>query len=256
VPFALYGGTAAKSLLEFLPADLNLRRIVFMKLAKWLALLILVGSHSQATTLIATGDVFLENGSANQGGDSTLKVNPSFGVLTSLIQFDLTAFAGQTVTGPGTLTLTVHGGPGNIEGGTIALHAMLIPWSEFIVTFANLGGTPGAQAGVDFDSLILATFGGSVGSGNPQVNFTVPASVIQGWINNSSSNFGFILEPNTATQINFDFLSREGGAAPTLTFESVAAPPSGVPEPSTAWLAICGFGTFAAVLVKRSSRAK
>jgi len=68
-----------------LPVGLILRRIVFMKLAKWFALLILVGSHSQATTLIATGDVFLENGSANQGGDATLKVNPSFGGLTSLI---------------------------------------------------------------------------------------------------------------------------------------------------------------------------
>jgi len=128
---------------------------------------------------------------------------------------------------------------------------MLIPWSEFTVTFANLGGTPGAQAGVDFDSVILATFGESVGSGSPQVNFTVPASVIQGWINNPSSNFGFILEPNTVTQINFDFLSREGGAAPILTF-SATAPPSDVPEPSTGWLAICGLGTLAALRVRRS----
>jgi len=218
-----------------------------MKLAGWFAFVMLFGFQSRATTLITTGDVFLESGSLNQGGDGTLKVNPSFGVLTSLIQFDLSAFVGQTVTGPGTFTVSVHGGPGPIAAGSIALHRMLIPWNEGTATFANLGVTPGAQAGVDFEASILSTFGGSVGSGNPPVNFTVDASVIQSWIDNPGTNFGFILEPNTVTSIGFDFLSREGGAAPTLTFNSVFTS-SNAPEPATAWFAISGLGM---ILVRR-----
>jgi len=220
-----------------------------MKRVGLFAFVILLGFQSQAATILTTGDVGLENGSPNQGGDTVLRVNPSFGVLTSLIQFDLSAFAGQTVTGSGTLTLTGHA-QGAIEGGSIALHSMLHAWSESVATFANLGATPGAQAGEDFDPLILSTFTGAVLTGQP-VNFTVPGSVIQAWIDNSGANFGFILEPNTATSVGTDFLSREGGAPPTLTFTSVAAP-SGVPEPVTAWLAICGLGMVALQRLRRS----
>ena len=195
-----------------------------MKRVGLFAFFILYGLQSQAATIVTTGDVGLENGSANLGGDTVLRVNPSFGVLTSLIQFDLTAFAGQTVTGDGTLTLTGHAA-GSIEGGSIALHRMLIFWNETTATFANLGGTPGAQAGADFDPFILSTLSGAVGSGQ-SVTFTVLASVIQSWIDNPGTNFGFILEPNTATSVGTDFSSREGGAPPTLTFNSITVPPS------------------------------
>src|SRR5262249_8401670 len=197
---------------------------------------------------VRTGDVDLWSGLPNQGGDATLKVNPSFGVLTSLIQFDLSAFAGQTVTGDGTLTI-IGNTPGSIGGGSIALHRMLHAWSEGTATFANLGPTAGAQAGEDFDPLILSTLTGAVGSGQP-VSFTVLASVIQDWIDNPGTNFGFILEPKPATSVGTDFLSREGGAPPTLTFPSVASP-SGAPEPVAAWLAICGLGTIALQRLRR-----
>ena len=213
------------------------------------AFVILLGFQSQAATILTTGDVELANGSQNLGGETILRVNPSFGVLTSLIQFDLSAFAGQTVTGDGTLTLIGHA-QGSIEGGEIALHRMLHAWSEFSATFDNLGGIGGAQAGEDFDPIILSTLTGAVLTGQP-VNFTVLGSVIQAWIDNPATNFGFILEPNTATAVGTDFLSREGGGAPTLTFTSVAAP-TGAPEPVTAWLAICGLGMMAIRRLRRS----
>ncbi len=225
------------------------RRDVSMRRIGLFAFVILLGFQSQAATILTTGDVGLENGSPNQGGDTVLRVNPSFGVLTSLIQFDLSAFAGQTVTGNGTLTLTGHA-QGAIQGGDIALHRMLHAWSESVATFANLGVTAGAQAGEDFDPLILSTLTGAVFSGQP-VNFTVLASVIQAWIDNPGTNFGFILEPNTATSVGTDFLSREGGGAPTLTFTSVAAP-SGVPEPATALLAISSLGMMTFLRRRRS----
>src|SRR5215471_14108382 len=68
------------------PAVLQ-RRYVSMKRAGLFAFLILVGFQSKAATVLTTGDVGLANGSPNLGGDTVLRVNPSFGVLTSLIQF-------------------------------------------------------------------------------------------------------------------------------------------------------------------------
>src|SRR5262249_25496567 len=97
--------------------------------------------------------------------------------------------------------------------------------------------------------LILSTFGGSTGCCNLPVDFTVPSSVIQGWIDNPGTNFGFILEPNTITSIGWDFFSREGGAPPSLTFNSVA---TNAPEPVTVWLAICGLGMIACQRLRRS----
>jgi hypothetical protein len=225
---------------------------VSMNRAGWLAFVLLIGFQAQAATVLTTGDVWLGNGSSNQGGDGTLKVNPSFGVLTSLIQFDLSAFAGQTVTGPGTFTVFGNGGPGVFGGGSIALHTMLHSWSEGLATFGNLGPTPGAQAGEDFDPLILSTSGGVIGCCNLPVTFTVDASVIQAWIDSPGNNFGFILEPNTATSAGIDFLSREGGAPPTLTFNAIT-PPTNAPEPVTAWLAICGPGLIALHRLRRRS---
>ena len=221
-----------------------------MKRAGLFTFVILLGFQSQAATILTTGDVGLENNSPNLGGDTVLRVNPSFGGLTSLIQFDLSAFAGQTVTGAGTLTLIGHA-TGSIDGGIIALHVMLHTWNEGTATFGNLGATQGAQPGDDFDPLILSTLTGIVISGQA-VNFTVPAAVIQSWIDNPGTNFGFILEPNTATSVGTDFLSREGGGPPALTFNSLITAPSGVPEPATASLAICGLAIIALQRLRRS----
>ncbi|HJZ98110.1 MAG TPA: hypothetical protein VKE70_16485, partial [Candidatus Solibacter sp.] len=73
-----------------------------MKRTALFAFVILLGFQSQAATILTTGDVYLENGTGNHGGEAVILANPSFGVITSLIQFDLSAFAGQTVTGNGT----------------------------------------------------------------------------------------------------------------------------------------------------------
>lgn len=152
-----------------------------------------------------------------------------------LVQFDLTGFTGQTVTGPATFEFWLTDGAPTGLTRPVSVHVVLQPWNEATESFQSFG---------DPLDLNPARIGPAVAtvpvtySGNPDqgfVSWSLPADLVQGWIDDPSANFGLLIR-NTATEPGTDLLfqSREGAHPPQLTFDAVV-----VPEPA-GWGALAG----------------
>lgn len=161
----------------------------------------------------------------------------------ALIQFDMTPFQNQTVTGNATLTL--HCGPNFgqacINDGVLNVFRTLSPWLEATATFNNFGATPGFTPNEDYDPTVLSVFVGSVADGQFFTFLNIPGSVLQGWIDNPSSNQGFLLTGDNNSNINVPVASRENAQmfAPLLTFNTQAST-APAPEPGTLGLLLPG----------------
>jgi hypothetical protein len=180
-----------------------------------------------------------------------------------LLQFNLSSFAGETVTSNATLTLQFNGY--NDQGGlyphsgdNVQLLALGSAVNFSTITYAGfLSG--GDAVRTDLES--LTAIGGlqsyNFGAGATQnMTFTIPETVVQSWINSPATNFGFVLfrapEPGSggvfADNAGMDFSSSNGAQGPTLSF-------SAVPEPST-YAAIVGAMMLVGVACFRRKAAK
>ncbi|MFN0069503.1 MAG: DNRLRE domain-containing protein [Limisphaerales bacterium] len=152
-----------------------------------------------------------------------------------LVRFDLSAFTGQTLTGPATFEFWLTEGAPTGLTSPVSVHAILRPWDEATETLQTFGGpldiNPG-RVGPAVDT-VPVTYSGTADQGF--VSWSLPADLVQGWIDDPSSNFGLLIR-NTATGPGTDLLfqSREGTHPPQLTFDMVV-----VPEPAE-WGALAG----------------
>ncbi len=140
-----------------------------------------------------------------------------------VFRFDLSAYAGATVTGSGTITLTsITNVTGSLE---YVLYPALVPWSEAAASWNSFGGFPSSS----FFTVSAAT-GTLVGGTGSQVTFTISQSMLQSWIDSPGTNYGVLMHGTTnwTSSNGFSdrqFVSREGGTgAPTLTFATSDAP--------------------------------
>jgi PEP-CTERM putative exosortase interaction domain len=188
-----------------------------------------------AQTLVASEDTFitthpeLSGENSNHGPDTFLYMvgdNLAPFATSPLVKFDLSLFSGQTVLGDA--TFSIHVSYASEIGGDrfIDVHEVLAPWTEGSVTWNNFGVTPGFQFGVDaatgpVDSQLLAP-----GESPITLEFTIPHSLVQSWIDSPENNHGILLHMVSGSDVNFDS-SEFGGIAPSLTFE-VVPEPSGV----------------------------
>lgn len=147
-----------------------------------------------------------------------------------LVRFDVSGFAGQTITGPVTLELYVSTGhpSGNGRSRSVSVYPILIPWSEADTSYDNFGDTPGLQIGTDTSATPANTqtivF---PGTGQRYISWELPAPLVQQWIDNPATNHGILLRNNqTLTSYDLSFHSREGDNQPKLTFDSVPEPTS------------------------------
>ena len=211
-------------------------------------------ANSQAVTVVSSADSFitvhpsLGGAGSTHGSATSLYVispdagNPGNPVFTeSLVRFDLTAYAGQTVQGPATFSLYVQGSDfsRNVPDRTIGLEDIVGAWNEAIVSANNNSlsqGTLIAQQTVHY----------LTSADNGYVSWTLPAAYVQGWIDAPASNNGVFVRNLSGGPFNdLQFGSRESANAPQLTFV--------VPEPGTAMLA--GLGLLGTALTRRSRRA-
>src|SRR5919112_1488954 len=152
----------------------------------------------------------------NNGSATTLEVDgddTGSRDLYAAVRWDLSQVpAGSTVTSA-TVTLNIS----NPSPQTYGVYELKRAWSEGQVNW-NQGstGTPWATAGAEG----ATDRGPQISSVTPTniapYTFTIPAPVVQGWLNDPSSNNGILLADAT----NFDgfvFDTREGAAAPKLT---------------------------------------
>jgi hypothetical protein len=214
-------------------------------------------SHAQAeaTTLSAVADTYITE-HPGLGGPNSTHGSQTFlwevqgpvggGFRTyPLVQFDLSSFAGQMVSGPTAEVRLLLTSSNVVPTQTVSIRLALVDWDEFTSTYANFGGT-GFNLGTQVGSALstrTVTFSGSPES----IAFVIPSATVQSWIDNPSSNFGLIwTSPPSGGSDDLVFSSREGTVAPSLTFSL-----SPIPEPGAATLLLVG----AALLLVHRARA-
>lgn len=210
-------------------------------------------------TINAVADTTLRSNSPNTsfGGDSTINVGDATSS-SSLVLFDLTPYAGQTVTGPATLRLRFASyGLGDTQGFIeMTAYRALVAWNES-TTFNTFGPAAGITGGVDYDTTGLGSMPLTFISLQGAMDVPIGASVLQGWIDNPGSNFGFFMAGN-----GVNASSDETALPPQLLFDSILTPPDtdpgpdpepgAVPEPATS--ALVAGGLAAAVVLRRRAR--
>jgi len=160
-----------------------------------------------------------------------------------LVQFDLTSYAGQTISGPtAELVLYIRSGYAGLSvSQSVSVRESLVGWDEATASWANFGGTGFNEATQTGANLVTQTV--TYNGVTEPVSFEIPSSVVQDWIDDPSSNHGLFLISNTPQmETDLAFWSNEGGAGPELSFTLV-------PEPTT--FALLGLGSLALVMRRR-----
>ncbi len=144
--------------------------------------------------------------------------------------FDVSSLAGLTVVGTPRIEFFLTGGSNGTQGipRQVSLHEVLVPWDESDVTLNSFGPAAGVQFGIDVSSLAKATESVSWAGGTPQwVSWSVPASLVQSWIDNHEENFGILINNQlTTVHRDLDFASREASNFPAPKLVVEAVPPS------------------------------
>lgn len=209
-----------------------------------------------------TADTWLYEGSGNNFGTSAyFSCSDNTGVLRrSLLYFDLSAYAGQTVQDDATLTLYTQGISAQTKGD---------PVSIYLINAANAGWTEGgadwttkddsvawSHAGLGapgdgYGSTPLLTVPIPASSNGPRP-FTIAKSVLQSWIDSPGSNAGILVrlttevEPGGDDTVSWHSKEQAGLYVPTLSF-TIA-----IPEPAT--MGMLGVGALTVMMLRRRLR--
>ena len=183
---------------------------------------------TQSLTSVADAGLSELSPNANNGSATTLKVDgddpdPGGGDLYAALRWNLSSIPAGTTVSSATVTLNISN-HSNDTGTpqTYGAYELKRTWNEGQVNWNQAAtGTPwataGAKATTDRGSKIASV---TPTSGTPTAKapytFTIPASVVQGWLSAPSSNNGILLADTT----NFDgfvFDTKEGATPPKLT---------------------------------------
>jgi len=207
-------------------------------------LAVLPWASASGATVAASTDTFItisqegySGPNSNYGAAPTLaEIGPYPFYAYPLITFNLSGFAGQTVVGPASLSLNVVGTWGNnTVSQSLEAFQVLVPWGESTVTWTNFG--PGPIFGTNVAATALAPLSNITVSAGSVVTFSIPATLLQEWINNPSTNDGLLLVSTTGTDdLDIQFASTRSTvvSGPELSFNTTS-----IPEPSTIMLVAC-----------------
>lgn len=185
----------------------------------------------------------------------------------ALIRFDLSAFSGYTVQGDATFTLYQRNPFGaQTDMSLYQISAANAGWiqgnggnpadpGEAAWNFKIQGAPQTAWAGsaglstsgTDYLATALNTFTYVPGVNGTAVNITIAAAVLQGWIDNPSSNAGMLLVADTITAGQYGTFYNSAATQsvrPKLVFTAVA-----IPEATT--MGLFGVSSVALLLARR-----
>ncbi len=212
-----------------------------------LTLLSFGASATAATTISASGDTVISiynaaifggaNAADTVNGDKDFLAAIGDNILSgtartkSLVQFDLSAYLGQTVTGDATFSIFVGGVAGAGTSRNVAVHEVLIGWSEDTTTWNNFGADVGVDFGTDVEitPVDIVSYTPATQATSDTLNFTVPQAMIQSWIDTPATNQGLLINIQTGPDIYISSKENTDGNGPTLTFVAI-------PEPSSSLL--------------------
>ena len=213
-------------------------------------------------SLTAVADTYINGGSktSNYGAASSLIVdgNPDNG---ALLKWNLTSIPAGSTLQSATLSLNVTG----TSADTYEIYELKRNWTELQTTWnkATTGTnwqSAGGQGSLDRGSTVLGTVTATATGIRNVVLNAAGLAVVQGWVNNPATNFGFILQDyaNT-TKDDLVFSSKESTvAANRPQLQLVYNPPSSLPLSLSAFaITASASGTtpdmFAAKLVQIST---
>jgi DNA-binding phage protein len=170
------------------------------------------------------------NGSATTLGVDGVDPDPNGGDLYAALRWDLSQIpTGATVSGA-TVTLNVT----NSTVQTYAAYELKKAWSEGQVNWSQAAtGSPWATAGAKGATDRGTKIADVAPTKKASYTFTIPASVVQGWLDNPSSSNGILLADPTAGTTNWDlfaFDTREGATPPKLSVTYTGGTDTSPPE--------------------------
>lgn len=183
--------------------------------------------------LTATADTYIDGGHAttNYGTAGSIFVDgkPDHG---ALLKWDLSSIPAGSTLQSATLSINVTGA----SADTYEIYELKRTWSEPQATWKKSNSSTnwqsaGAQGALDRGSTVLGTVTASATGLRTVVLNAAGLAVVQGWLNNPATNFGFVLQDYAnGTDDDLVFSSREATvAANRPQLQVVYAPPSVVP---------------------------
>jgi hypothetical protein len=167
-------------------------------------------------TLAASADTYLSSDkkTTNYGAASSLIAdgNPDFG---ALLRWDLSSIPAGSTLQSATLSVNVTG----TNADTYEIYALKRSWIEQQATWnkATIGTnwqSAGAQGSMDRSSTVLGTVTATATGIRNVVLNAAGLAVVQGWVNNPATNFGFILQDYAnSTKDDLVFSSKEATVA-------------------------------------------
>jgi hypothetical protein len=133
----------------------------------------------------------------------------------TLVHFDVSALA-PTVTITGAeLSMEVWQNP--MTAGSVNVHQVLESWIDYQTLWAErLTGVPWTAAGCDVGSRSATILGTFAPYAKTEYKVALPATVIQGWVSNASTNFGLALVGAGASYVDFKASGVGVGKDPVL----------------------------------------
>jgi Collagen triple helix repeat (20 copies) len=193
-----------------------MKKQVFFKIVRRVAAgcMLLLPAAVWADTAPLIGDTFINTGDpSNYGNLGTIAVGGASGS-QGLIQFDLSALTGASVT---SATLRLFVDQVN-TGGSMNLSTASAAWLE-----ASVSGVGGPGAGTVIQSGIPVT------TAQAYITIDVTAQV-QAWLN-GATNTGFFLAPNGGTEVYFD-AKENVGTSHAATLDLLLTGPTGAMGPT------------------------
>ena len=184
-------------------------------------------------TLTATADTYIDNGNTttNYGASASLIVDgkPDDG---ALLKWDLSSIPAGSTLQSATLSINVTG----TSTDTYEIYELKRSWTELQATWKKANSSTnwqsaGAQGSLDRGSTVLGTVTATATGIRNVVLNAAGLAVVQGWVNNPATNFGFILQDYAnSTDDDLVFSSKEATvAANRPQLQVVYNPPSVAP---------------------------
>jgi hypothetical protein len=175
---------------------------------------------TQSAVLASAGDAGLSElaPTANSGAAKTLKVDgndpdPNGGDLYAALRWDLSSLPAGATVNSATITLNVSNPTTQVYGA----YELKRAWSEEQVTWNQAAtGSPWATAGAKGTTDRGSKIADVAPTRIAPYTFTVPASVVQGWLGTPSTNNGIVLS-HTTNDDGFIIDTREGTTPSKLT---------------------------------------